>query len=225
MERLFIFTTLSMGHECLLVWITLSKHILHSSYSIIIAPHLLHHHLHHNSPNQHFTSLAFRMAPAIIDFSDIKTFVYKNSNGVKGLADTGLTSIPKQYIQPIEERMNMLYVVAGESIPVIDMSESCNLEVDNLICDAAEKWGFFQIINHGVPIEVLENVKEATHRFFGLPAEEKGKYSKENSPTNNVRYGTSFSPEVERSLEWKDWLSLFYTSEDEASSLWPQECK
>lgn len=93
------------------------------------------------------------------------------------------------------------------------------------ICDAAEKWGFFQIINHGVPIEVLEDVKTATHRFFGLPAEEKRKYSKENSCTNNVRYGTSFSPQAEKALEWKDYLSLFYVSDDEAASRWPSQCR
>jgi feruloyl-CoA ortho-hydroxylase len=40
-----------------------------------------------------------------------------------------------------------------------------------------------------------------------------------------VRFGTSFSPEAEKALEWKDYLSLFYVSEDEASALWPSVCK
>ncbi|CAI9768651.1 unnamed protein product [Fraxinus pennsylvanica] len=71
-----------------------------------------------------------------------------------------------------------------------------------------------QIVNHGIPMQVLESVKNATHKFYGLPAEEKKKYSKEESPTNNVRYGTSFSPLAEKALEWKDWLSLFYHFDD-----------
>ena len=112
-----------------------------------------------------------------------------------------------------------------ESTPIIDMSNWGEPNVSESICDAAEKWGFFQIINHGVPIEVLENVKDATHRFFNLPAEEKRKFSKENSPSNNVRFGTNFRPEAENSLEWKDYLSLFYVSEAEASALWPHVCK
>ncbi|KAH9789173.1 Feruloyl CoA ortho-hydroxylase 1 [Citrus sinensis] len=98
-------------------------------------------------------------------------------------------------------------------------------EVAKSICDAAENWGFFQIVNHGVPLEVLERVKEATHRFFALPAEEKRKYSKENSPTNKVRLGSSFVPLVEKALEWKDFLSLFYGSEEETSAFWPPVCK
>ncbi|KAF5186550.1 Feruloyl coa ortho-hydroxylase [Thalictrum thalictroides] len=163
------------------------------------------------------------MAPAIsADSQNVTDFVVKKGNGIKGLAESGLQSVPKQYIQPLEEQMDMQNIVTHEFIPVIDMSKGDDLK---LICDAAEKWGFFQVINHGVPIEVLENVKVATNSFFGLPAEEKLKYTKENSVTNNVRYGTSFVPEAETSLEWKDYLSLFYTSEKEASAFWPKECK
>ncbi|KAK3014759.1 hypothetical protein RJ639_007944 [Escallonia herrerae] len=89
------------------------------------------------------------------------------------------------------------------------------------VCNAAETWGFFQIVNHGVPLGVLEDVKEATQLFFKLPAAEKRKYSKENSPTSNVRFGTSFTPEAEKALEWKNYLSLFYVTDDEASTFWP----
>ncbi|KAF8398555.1 hypothetical protein HHK36_017486 [Tetracentron sinense] len=165
------------------------------------------------------------MASTAGDSWDITDFIVKKGNGVKGLTEMELESLPKQYVQPPEERMDMNSVVGEESIPVIDMSKWDDPKVADSICDAAEKWGFFQVINHGVPIGVLENVKEATHRFFGLPAEEKRKYTKECSPTNNVRYGTSFSPQAERSLEWKDYLSLFYKSENEASAFWPPECK
>ena len=170
------------------------------------------------------------MAPALApvsfnDSSDITDFVLNKGNGVKGLSEMGLESLPKQYIQPLEERMCGTKIMSRESIPIIDMSKWDDPKVAEAICEAAEKWGFFQIINHGVPIEVLENVKEATHQFFRLPAEEKRKYLKEFSPSNNVRFGSSFSPEAEKALEWKDYLSLFYVSEDEASALWPAVCK
>ncbi|KAJ6714142.1 OXIDOREDUCTASE 2OG-FE II OXYGENASE FAMILY PROTEIN [Salix viminalis] len=169
------------------------------------------------------------MAPTLaVSFngsSEIIDFVLKKGNGVKGLSEMGLDSLPEQYIQPLEERMCDTKTMSQESIPLIDISKLDEPEVAEAICEAAEKWGFFQVINHGVPIEVLENVKEATHQFFGLSAEEKRKYLKEFSPTNNVRFGTSFSPEAEKALEWKDYLSLFYVSEDEASALWPSVCR
>lgn len=149
-----------------------------------------------------------------IDRSNITDFVVNEGHGVKGLSEMGIQKIPKQYIQPIKERsITTTPTILDDQIPVIDMS---NWNIDN---NAAEKWVFFQIINHDISLQVLESVKEATYRFFKQPAEEKSKHSKENSSTNNVRYGTRFTPKAEKALEWKNYLSLFYVSDDEAASL------
>ncbi|KAL3518781.1 hypothetical protein ACH5RR_021370 [Cinchona calisaya] len=86
-------------------------------------------------------------------------------------------------------------------------------------------WGFFQIINHGIPLEVLENVKDADHKFFELPNEERKKYLMENSPSPTVQLKNSFSPLAEKVLEWKDYLLHFYVPDDEASELWPSVSK
>nr|GMC64073.1 feruloyl CoA ortho-hydroxylase 1-like [Ipomoea batatas] len=94
--------------------------------------------------------------------------------------------------------------------PVIDMLNwGSDPKVGDLISEAAEKWGFFQIVNHGVPLEVLEEVKVATYQFFRQPAEEKNKHSKDNSPSNNVRNGIRFTPQAEKALECKIYLSLW----------------
>ncbi|KAL2931680.1 F6'H1: Feruloyl CoA ortho-hydroxylase 1 [Bienertia sinuspersici] len=143
---------------------------------------------------------------------NIIEFVQNQGHGVKGLADMGIASLPKRYIQPLEKRdkIGLKKDHVDVSIPVIDMSNLDEKEMETLICNAAEKWGFFQIINHGIPLKVLEDVKVATYRFFELPVEEKRKYVKENSPTSAVTYGTSFVPELERALEWKDYLRMNY---------------
>ncbi|OMO62217.1 Oxoglutarate/iron-dependent dioxygenase [Corchorus olitorius] len=169
--------------------------------------------------------MAPTLAEPFADSSALTEFVINQGNGVKGLSEMGLKALPKQYIQPLEERLSMNKILDQEAIPIIDMSKWEDPQVAKSICDAASKWGFFQIVNHDVPVQVLENVKQATYRFFGLPAEEKNKYSKEHSPSNSVRFGTSFSPQAEKALEWKDYLSLFYVSDEEAFALWPPACR
>ncbi|KAL0900193.1 hypothetical protein Bca101_084154 [Brassica carinata] len=147
------------------------------------------------------------MAPTLstanfADPAEVTEFVVNKGNGVKGLSETGIKTLPDQYIQPFEERLiNKFVNETDEAIPVINMSDPDEHKVAEAICDAAERWGFFQVINHGVPLEVLDNVKAATHRFFNLPVEEKSKYTKENSLSTNVRFGTSFSPRAEKALE------------------------
>nr|XP_043626877.1 feruloyl CoA ortho-hydroxylase F6H1-3-like [Erigeron canadensis] len=156
----------------------------------------------------------------------IVDFVVHKGHGVKGLAELGLKTLPNQYIQPPQERFETSFKDLQDdcSILVIDMSNSDDAKVAKAVCDAAQNWGFFQIVNHGVPIQVLEGVKNATHQFHALPTEEKHKYSKERSPTTNICFGTSFSPNAEKALEWKDYLSLFFVSEEESASLWPPIC-
>lgn len=159
------------------------------------------------------------------EIKDLTEFLVKAGHGVKGLSEMDIQELPKQYIQPESERPSDMKVVEESWIPIIDVSNWDDPKVVKSVCDAAQKWGFFQIINHGVPLDVLENVKRATHAFFALPPEEKRKYFKENSPSNHVRLSTSFIPEAESALEWKDYLSLFYVSDEEALSIWPAVCR
>ncbi|CAN7107089.1 unnamed protein product [Brassica rapa subsp. narinosa] len=114
-----------------------------------------------------------------------------------------------QFADPAEATKRLINkFVNDEAIPVINMLNPKQNKDAEAICDAAEKWGFFQVINYGVDLDVLDNVKAATHRFFNLPFEEMSRLAKENSLSTNVRFGTSFSPRAE-----KDYLSLFFVSD------------
>ncbi|KAK4441382.1 G2/mitotic-specific cyclin S13-6 [Sesamum alatum] len=149
-------------------------------------------------------------------------FMLNKGNGVKGLSQINLKQIPDRFIQPHEERLDRIQVATQESVPVIDVSNWEDPGVSESICEAAAKWGFFQIINHGIPDEVLENVKRAAHDFFELPVEKRRRYLKENSPSHTVMLKTSFSPLAEKVLEWKDYLMHFCDGQEtEDSKFWP----
>ncbi|XP_028071657.1 feruloyl CoA ortho-hydroxylase 1-like [Camellia sinensis] len=157
---------------------------------------------------------------------DVLDFVLNQGNGVKGLSDTRLKTVPNQFIQPIEDRIHVAPPTScdsssSSSIPIIDVSnwDNDDPKVSESICEAAEKFGFFQIVNHGVPLEVLENVMKAGHRFFGLPVEERRKYifNGKNNTNTSVQLKTSFTPHKEKVLEWKDYLTHIYCNGDNGS--------
>jgi isopenicillin N synthase-like dioxygenase len=72
-------------------------------------------------------------------------------------------------------------------IPIIDMGPFLNGDafaraaVARQIGEAAEKIGFFYIINHGVPDALVADVYAQAKRFFELPAAQKGEISIEKS--------------------------------------------
>ncbi|KAJ4823244.1 hypothetical protein Tsubulata_047294, partial [Turnera subulata] len=69
--------------------------------------------------------------------------------------------------------------------PVVDLSpftaggggdEDAKKKVIRTIGDACAKHGIFQIINHGVPTEVIDRHLENMRTFFAYPDEEKSKW-------------------------------------------------
>lgn len=50
-------------------------------------------------------------------------------------------------------------------------------EVVQQIRKASIEWGGFQIINHGLPLALIEKMRRVASEFFALLVEEKWKYS------------------------------------------------
>ncbi|KAM0947571.1 putative gibberellin 2-beta-dioxygenase [Dioscorea sansibarensis] len=70
-------------------------------------------------------------------------------------------------------------------VPIIDMSSRRDVKVE-LILKACEDFGFFQVINHGIPDMVIARMEKFGMDFFSLPASEKLLAG----PANPFGYGT-----------------------------------
>uniref|UniRef100_A0A2N9H2Z8 Fe2OG dioxygenase domain-containing protein n=1 Tax=Fagus sylvatica TaxID=28930 RepID=A0A2N9H2Z8_FAGSY len=132
--------------------------------------------------------------------------------GVKGLLDSGITTIPRFFIHPPEvlAQLKPAPVTRPDLIPTIDLSgvDSPNrsLIVDQ-IRRASSSFGFFQIINHGVPLGVLDRTMASIKGFHEQPTEIKARYYRRGIGT-----GVSFISNVDlynsKAASWRDTLQV-----------------
>jgi isopenicillin N synthase-like dioxygenase len=68
----------------------------------------------------------------------------------------------------------------GNSVPVIDIggltNDSSSLPAEsaiNEIASASREWGFFQIVNHGIPQSLIDREWQQTRKFFAQPMQAK----------------------------------------------------
>jgi len=137
-------------------------------------------------------------------------------------------AVPPRYIRPREERPTSSLLVSPESaIPLIDMKKLIlhpedyqrQQEMERL-SNACQEWGFFQIVNHGIPHSLLDGIKDVAKEFFNLPLQEKQKYAAQ--PGVFQGYGKIFVVAEDQTLDWGDLLALALMPNNLKNlALWP----
>lgn len=108
------------------------------------------------------------------------------------------------FIQDLENRPNVK-VIEPEEVPVIDFFTSSRGDTKEIVWEignACRKWGFFQVINHGVPLELSKRMVKMAKEFFDQPIEEKKKVKRDEG--NSMGYHDS-----EHTKNVRDWKEVF----------------
>ncbi|KAL9252413.1 Flavonol synthase/flavanone 3-hydroxylase-like protein [Drosera capensis] len=128
---------------------------------------------------------------------------------VQAIASLSMTknTIPIEFIRS-ETEQPAITTVQGSvlEVPLIDLNETNEDKVVELITKASEEWGLFQVVNHGIPNEVITRLREAGREFFELPQDEKEVYAKPSDSKDIEGYGTKLQKEVEGKKAWVDHL-------------------
>ncbi|KAM7500400.1 hypothetical protein LguiA_024814 [Lonicera macranthoides] len=115
------------------------------------------------------------------------------------------TIIPPQYIQPPQNRPTNSSTTAAD-IPVVDLN-SGELLLHKLR-EACKEWGAFHVINHSVPIKLLDEMRSVGVSFFEeSEMEEKLRYScNPNSPASEGYGSRMLVASNDTVLDWRDYF-------------------
>ncbi|KAI9076795.1 hypothetical protein K1719_028728 [Acacia pycnantha] len=136
-----------------------------------------------------------------------------------------VSHVPSNFVRPFCDRPNLQDVQStdGSSIPLIDLQDldSPNRSLTiRKIGDACRKYGFFQVMNHGVPVEVVQKMVKVSREFFHLPESERMKSYSDDS-TKTTRLSTSFNVKTEKVANWRDFLRLHCHPLEDYIHEWP----
>ncbi|KAM5553407.1 hypothetical protein ABKV19_025559 [Rosa sericea] len=152
--------------------------------------------------------------------------------GVKGLVDAGVTEIPRIFHHPPDEYSIHDFSDPEEtqySIPVIDLEglfdSTKQKEIVAKVGDASETWGFFQIVNHGIPVDVLEEIKNGVRRFYEQDTEVKKELYGRDHVRNPVLYNSNFDLYSAPATNWRDTFLCYMAPTPTKAEDLPEVCR
>ncbi|KAI3695645.1 hypothetical protein L1987_78644 [Smallanthus sonchifolius] len=139
-------------------------------------------------------------------------------SGVKGLVDAGVVDIPSIFIRPPDEVAQDLELGRTSlQVPAIDLhgvGDKGSLRRENIVKEikhASEKWGFFQVVNHGIPVKVVEDMVKGVREFHEQDVEVKKDYYSRD-PQRMVKFNTNYDLYMSRAANWRDTLIIDMSS-------------
>ncbi|KAK4401840.1 2-oxoglutarate-dependent dioxygenase 19 [Sesamum angolense] len=149
------------------------------------------------------------MAPAI---APVKPSNLAENSFVKALAESStLNSVPSQFAYANDSRGSH-----SDSIPIVDFSHLVagtpdqRAKVLRDLDKACREWGFFVLVNHGIPESLLKAIIEASLEYFELPEETSGGTRPRVRPTlsNPAVAASSIRPTTGFTL-WRDFVKSY----------------
>ncbi|KAL5071409.1 hypothetical protein RYX36_022296, partial [Vicia faba] len=129
-------------------------------------------------------------------------------------------TLPDSHAWPQSNDDNDHLTSNGSCIPIIDLKDPNAMEEIGLAC---EKWGAFQLKNHGIPLNLIEEVHEEAKRLFSLPSKEKIKALR--SAGGATGYGRARISPFFPKFMWHEGFTIMGSPSNDVKEIWPNDYK
>ncbi|KAL8238564.1 hypothetical protein R6Q59_015131 [Mikania micrantha] len=152
--------------------------------------------------------------------TELKAFDQTKS-GVKGLVDAGIQQVPRIFINAPE---TIPKATTPFKLPIIDLGSTDISSIVNNVRSASETLGFFQVVNHGIPLSVMHETLQGVRRFHEQNVEiKKQLYTRDASKT--VVYNSNFDLYSSPAANWRDTFFTFMAPSAPRVEELPEVCK
>ncbi|KAL2929850.1 Protein DMR6-LIKE OXYGENASE 1 [Bienertia sinuspersici] len=154
-------------------------------------------------------------------------FKWANSEDSDCLLSTHSPMLTPNFVLPVERRPNLAEVLR-DKVPIIDLGKNDTNGLVEEIAKACEEYGLFLIVNHGVPLELCENMLSAVTDLFYQPPQIKALLVSDD-PDKDVRICNHYRKVEEKgdqkSKRFSMWSEVFkhswHPSDDSFADLLP----
>ncbi|XP_043721330.1 1-aminocyclopropane-1-carboxylate oxidase homolog 11-like isoform X2 [Telopea speciosissima] len=141
--------------------------------------------------------------------------------GVKGLVDAGVVKLPRIFVHhhpsnallhegspgsirhnQTQTQLRLPIIDLGDGI--IDKDATFRKEIVEKVRHASETSGFFQVVNHGIPQTVMDEILEGIRRFYEEDTEVKKQFYTRDYVNKRVAYNSNFDLYSSPAANWRD---------------------